>query len=106
LQDLKRFIIVLLLSFIVSYSQTVLTLVNCYKLIKKFPDSIILLANIYKKIKVLHRVLNAKRRATFAFKVTRKYFITVTFKLLSGKTQTVLSFPLVSRDVIYKVDST
>jgi hypothetical protein len=78
--------VVLLLSFIVSYLQTVLIPANCYKLIKEFPDGIISLANIYKKTKVPHRVLNAKGKATLAFKVTRKYFITVTFKLLGGKT--------------------
>jgi hypothetical protein len=78
--------VVLPLSFIVSHLQTVLTLANCYKLIKEFLDSIILLANIYKKTKVLHYVFNVKGRAALAFKVIRKYFITVIFKLLSGKT--------------------
>jgi hypothetical protein len=98
--------VVLPLSFIVGYSQTVLTPANCYRLIKEFLDGIISLANICEKTKVPHCVLDAKGRAALAFKVTRKYFVTVTFKLLGGKTQTVLGFPLVSGDVIYKVNST
>jgi hypothetical protein len=93
-------------SFTISYLQTVLTPANYYKLIKEFPDSIILLANIYKKTKVPHYILDTKGRAALAFKVTRKYFITVTFKLLGGKTQIVLGFPLVFKDVIYKVNGT
>jgi hypothetical protein len=78
--------VVLPLSFIVGHLQTVLTLINYYRLIKEFLNSIILLANIYEKIKVPHYILNAKGRAALAFKVTRKYFIIVTFKLLGGKT--------------------
>jgi hypothetical protein len=34
----------------------------------------------------LHYILDIKKRVTLAFKVTRKYFIIVTFKLLGGKT--------------------
>jgi hypothetical protein len=90
----------------VGHSQTVLTPANCYRLIEEFPDGIISLANICEKTKVPHRVLDAEGRAALAFGVTRKYFVTVTFKLPGGKTQTVLGFPLVSGDVAYKVDGT